>query len=294
MLPRFGPILTLLLATPVLACASGSMSLSEDVGLADDSTGGTTRGLPNPDPTFDSEQGDASATEGSDTSAPADSTAAHSDTSETGDPDAGTTTTDGDSGTTAGVEPGTSSSSDTGGSEESGTTGSTGATTPSVDVSGWRVVQLNSAREYEFPQGTILEQGMTIVVGRDASQVEFETWWDVTLGPDVLYFDTGDTFPAINGGETFTLRDAGDTVVDGPTATMALAGNFQRNEAAADSSLAASWDQSPNPNGDATPGFGDITAAAEAVIVLTELSDTTGGGAFSYEFIELRYLAPAR
>ena len=292
MLPRFGPILTILLTTPALACASGSMSLSDDVGLADDTTGGTTRGLPSPDPTFGSAEEDGTAT-GGDTSPPAESTAGLDDASEseTGDPESGTTTTSGDSDTTGGLESTTSSSSDTGGSEESGTTGSAA---PSVDVSGWRVVQVNSAREYEFPQGTILEPGMTIVVGRDASQVVFEAWWEVTLGEDVLYFDAGDTFPAINGGETFTLRDADDIAVDGPTPTMTLDANFQRNDAAADSAMAASWDQSPNPNGDATPGTGSITPAAEAVIVLTELSDTTGGGAFPYEFVELRFVAAAQ
>ncbi|MEM6995881.1 MAG: hypothetical protein AAF721_35550 [Myxococcota bacterium] len=292
MLPFARPTFALVAAISLAGCASGSMPTPDDVGIAEDSGGSGTQGLPNPDPTFDSVEDDGSGTAPTTGGVDPDTGGGP-----TGNDEAGATdSTSGggeddttDSGTTSMVEPGDSSSSDGAQGESSGGE-STGVAVMSIDVSGWSVVQANSSREFVFPEGTVIDEGTTIVIGRDASQLLFEDWWGVTLGEDVVYFDAEDTFPAINGGETFTLRDDSDIAIDGPTPALTVSTNQQRNDATADPTQASTWDESPNPNADGTPGVDTLPGAAAPTLVLTEMSDTIGSGAFAYEFVELRFV----
>jgi hypothetical protein len=173
-----------------------------------------------------------------------------------------------------------------------------------VDVSGWKVVQANSARTFTIPQGTKLRQGDWIVIGRAATKQAFETYWGVTLGADVVYLtnDPGnstsstDDWPSINGGETYELRDSAGATVDGPSAAMAAAGgeNWQR-KAGQPAGTATSWTVSTviAPGGPATPGSGPADTAKHGVYV-SEFADASGPGAFVYEFVELHFdgLAP--
>ncbi len=287
-------------AIPMLGCASGSMAVPEDVGLGDGDSTGDSSALPTPDPTFDSAE-DGSDTGGADTGGTTRG-ATSNPVDDDDDDDEGDETSD--NGTTgAGPTDGDSTGSDDGGttavgSEEGssddsgGESGSTGAELVTLDISGWRVIQTNSSREYEFPPGTVIEAGTAIVIGRDASQPAFEDWWSVTMDDDVVYFDSGNMLYMNNGDETFTVRDDSDAIVDGPTPPLTLGSNAQRSDAGASGSDVATWTASPNPNGEATPGSGEVAAAADPVLVLTELSDANGSGAFPYEFVELRFVVP--
>lgn len=173
----------------------------------------------------------------------------------------------------------TDDADDTDGGSESSTT----AVEPpedSVDLSGWTVVQTGSDRTFALPEGTIVPAGTVLVLGRDASRGAFEQHWGA-LGEDVLYVDTEDSFPAINGDETFSVRDASDATVDGPTPALESGQAMART----DVSNPGSW--SSAGEGTATPGVGHAFSGTSGVFI-TEVSDATGSGSYVYEFIELQ------
>lgn len=196
------------------------------------------------------------------------------------DPDE-STTGDGESSGSSGLGD-TDDVGDTDDSEgESGS--STTAVDPpedAVDLSGWTVVQTGSDRTFVLPEGTVLPAGAVLVIGRDASRGAFEQYWGA-LAEDVVYVDSEDSFPAINGDETFAVRDPSDAVVDGPTPSLDNGQSLTRTDVAA----AGSWTSSGE--GDADPGVGHAFAGTSGVF-LTEVSDASGSGSFVYEFIELQ------
>ena len=71
----------------------------------------------------------------------------------------------------------------------------------------------------------------TVVIGRDAMLGEFEDFWSVTLGDDIVYVDGGDLFPTCNGDETYTLLTPLRTVVDGPTPALVVSTSIERTDA---------------------------------------------------------------
>ena len=149
-----------------------------------------------------------------------------------------------------------------------------------IDLSGWTLVQTNSSRTFTLPEGTLVSAGGLLVVGRDASRAEFEQYWG-PLGDDVAYLDAADTFPAINGDETFTLRDHTDAVIDGPTPAIHSGDALRR----ADLSSRGTW--SPVGETDADPGAGFVDAGASGVF-LTEVSDASGSSNYVFEYVELQ------
>jgi hypothetical protein len=160
-----------------------------------------------------------------------------------------------------------------------------------VDLSGWRIEQANSSRTFTIPAGTVLSEGGYLVVGRNASRAQFESFWGRTLGAGVVYLDGSDQWPSINGSETFTLRDASGAVADGPSVAMASAGGqtLQRRPGlpAGD---AGSWNVgSSSPVANATPGSGQSAANVAPGVYVSEFSDADGSGNFVYEFVELYF-----
>ncbi|MEM6296904.1 MAG: hypothetical protein AAGA54_36910 [Myxococcota bacterium] len=181
----------------------------------------------------------------------------------------------------------------TGGGDEStgGLDASTGGSTDTgvepppadaVDLSGFVITQTNSSRTFTLPAGTVVPSGGRVVIGRDASRGAFEGHWGVDLGDDVVYVDSEDAFPAINGDETFSLRDADDVMVDGPTAAIDAGQTMQR---VALDATALAWEAGGDAS--ATPGDG-LPDADGAGVFITEASDASGAGAFVYEFVELQ------
>lgn len=150
----------------------------------------------------------------------------------------------------------------------------------SVDLSGWTVVQTGSDRTFALPMGTIVPAGAVLVLGRDASRGAFEQHWGA-LGEDVLYVNTEDSFPAINGDETFSVRDASDATIDGPTPALGSGQAMTRT----DVSNPGSW--SSAGEGTAAPGVGHAFSGTSGVFI-TEVSDATGSGSYVYEFIQLQ------
>ena len=220
------------------------------------------------------------------------------------DDDAGDTEADDDAGSTDGHGDTTSlpleeSSSDataeddsTGTAEESSDDGGESSSDSGepgvVDLSGFIVVQTDSEREITIPDDTIIPVGGALVIGRNATLGEFEDFWGVTLGDDVVYIDGVDLFPACNGDETFSLMTPLRTVVDGPTPALTISTLLERTAASAPADDEGAWVSSALPNTDASPGTGVAAGGDTGVPFISEIVDATGAGNFSYEFVEIR------
>lgn len=288
----FAPLCALSLV--LSACASGTVQPLDEI-TGDDGGRETGTDLPNPDPTFDDPEDDGEpGDDGASSTGRTDDDASDGgeDSDDSGDTGDVGTSTGGDEDTTGAVVGDETSTGveDTLGESEGEAT-DTSDQGPPLDVSGWTLVQTDSPRELVLPPGTVLEPGMVLVVGRSANQADFEDFWGVTLGADALYVSGGGDFPTINGDETYTVRDADDLVVDGPTPALLLGENQQRDDAALPAGDGGAWSVSANPNDTATPGAADPSASA-AGLAITEVSDVIGAGGYVYEFIELAYVVP--
>ena len=158
----------------------------------------------------------------------------------------------------------------------------------SVDVSGWQLSQLNATFNYTIPAGTVIPAGGYLVVGRNATKAAFETFWrgGTPLPSNVIYLNSGDTMPVINGSETYALLNAAGTTIDGRTIAMGSTGgsSIQRKDPCLSASASASWTVVASSSGN--PGTGAGAGCAKGVVI-NEFSDALGTGNFIYEFIEL-------
>lgn len=159
-----------------------------------------------------------------------------------------------------------------------------------VDVSGWRVGQINATSNYTLPAGTRIPADGYLVIGRNASKSAFEAFWrgGTPLPSNVVYLNSGDTMPLINGSEAYTLYNAAGTTVDGRTIQMSTsAGNsVRRKDPCLAATQSASWTVAAAST--ANPGSGAAAGCGKGVVI-NEFSDATGTGNFIYEFIELHY-----
>jgi hypothetical protein len=158
----------------------------------------------------------------------------------------------------------------------------------SLDVSGWRLSQANSAQSLVLPAGTRIPASGYLIVARNASRAAFESFWSRTLGPSVAFVNAGGAFPVINGDETFTLFDGSGATIDGPTVSMPAGGGraFQRRDPCQAASVSASWNNVAAAS--ASPGTGAGAGCGRGV-VLNEFADPSGTGQFVYEFVELHW-----
>jgi hypothetical protein len=157
-----------------------------------------------------------------------------------------------------------------------------------VDLSGYIVVQTDSQREFEIPDGTLVPRGGYVIIARNAAPGAFQNFWGVNWGDEVVYFDTQDSFPTINGAETFTLVAPGGAAVDGPTPMLEIATGVTRIDPAMSADLPAAWSVSNAPNQSSTPGAGGPDGGTSGAPFISEYVDPTGNGNFAYEFVELR------
>jgi beta-lactamase superfamily II metal-dependent hydrolase len=154
------------------------------------------------------------------------------------------------------------------------------------DVSNWQVVQANASNTFTIPAGTSIPANGYLVIGRDATKAQFETFWGVTLPANAVYINSAGAFPAINGSENYTLKNASGTVVDGATISMsASAGqSIQRRDPCLAAGSTSSWNILASSAG--TPGSGAGAGCGKGVVI-NEFSDALGTGNFIYEFVEL-------
>ncbi len=159
-------------------------------------------------------------------------------------------------------------------------------------LAGWILLQSNSTVSYSIPGGTIIVPNGYVIVARNATKGDFETFWSVTLATNVTYVNAAGGMPLINGGESYTLKSNSAALVDGPTATNnnPLNSSVQRISANSNATKAASWNVVTATL--ATPGTGG-SGDGTAGVVIDEYSDAIGTGAFYFEFVELYYDAIA-
>jgi len=154
-----------------------------------------------------------------------------------------------------------------------------------VDISGWKLVQANATLNYTIPSGTVIPNGGYVIVGRNATKAQFQAFWGTTLASNVVYINSGDTMPQINGSETYTLKDEFNVTVDGATyAHDASSGDSLERTTCGASGLSGTWTKVAS--GSATPGWNGKTGCSLGVFI-NENSDATGTGNYVYEYIEL-------
>jgi len=153
------------------------------------------------------------------------------------------------------------------------------------NIDGWTVTQANSARTFTIPAGTSIASRGYVILARNASKAAFESFWGVTLGANVVFINSGNTMPQINGSETYTLKNASGTTIEGTTVAMDASGgsDFQRATCGAIGSL-SSWTKSASTAG--SPGTGGLNGCGKGTFI-NEFSDALGTGNFVYEFVEL-------
>jgi hypothetical protein len=155
-----------------------------------------------------------------------------------------------------------------------------------VNIGGYKLLQANAALTYTIPAGTTIPSKGYVIVGRNATKAQFQTFWGVTLAANVVYLNGADTMPQLNGSETYTLQNAASTTLDGPSVAMASAGgeSLKRLNGCGAANLAASWSRVASSTGN--PGTG-APAACNKGVYISEFSDALGTGNFIYEFVEI-------
>ncbi len=157
-----------------------------------------------------------------------------------------------------------------------------------VDLSGFTLRQTSSSASFVLPAGTVVRHGGFVVVARNTTRPELEAFYHRTLGPNVVFINSGGRFPSINGGETFSLANLQGAVVDGPTIAQPSGGlqNFQRTTGGAPASERSSWILSAAQPSAATPGAGQASTG-QGRIYISEIADAAGAGTFGFELVEL-------
>ncbi len=153
-----------------------------------------------------------------------------------------------------------------------------------VNIGGWTLIQANATLNYTIPAGTTIASKGYVIIARNATKTAFQTFWGVTLAANVVYINSANTMPQINGSETYTLKN-GATTVDGPTVAMDTSAgyDFERATCGAAGTL-SSWMH--RVAGSATPGSAGLGTCSRGVF-LNEFSDAVGTGNYIYEFVEL-------
>jgi len=154
-----------------------------------------------------------------------------------------------------------------------------------VNVGGWTITQANATLTYTIPAGTTIPSKGYLIIARNATKSAFQTFWARTLAANVIYINSADTMPQINGSETYTLRNSSGTVIEGATVAMDTSGgfSFQRATCGAIGTL-SSWSHVVSTSG--TPGSGGLATCNRGAFI-NEFSDATGTGNYVYEFIEI-------
>src|SRR3954452_9424181 len=154
-----------------------------------------------------------------------------------------------------------------------------------VKIGGWTLTQANATLTYTIPTGTTIPSKGYLIIARNATKTAFQTFWGVTLGANVVFINSADTMPQINGSETYTLKNASGVTIEGTTVAMDTSGgsDFQRATCGAIGTL-SSWTKLASASG--SPGTGGLNGCNRGPFI-NEFSDALGTGNFVYEFVEL-------
>jgi len=154
-----------------------------------------------------------------------------------------------------------------------------------VNIGGWTLTQANATLTYTIPTGTTIPSKGYVIIARNATKTAFQSFWGVTLAANVVFINSADTMPQINGSETYTLKNASGVTIEGTTVAMDTSGgsDFQRATCGAIGTL-SSWTKLASTSG--SPGTGGLATCNRGPFI-NEFSDALGTGNYVYEFIEL-------
>jgi mono/diheme cytochrome c family protein len=155
-----------------------------------------------------------------------------------------------------------------------------------VDLSNFIVEQTGALIDAFTPAGTLVSHGGTLVIARNASRTQFETFYGKLLPANAVFLTGAGTFPIIDGGETFALFDLQGVFIDGrsiPQPTGALR-TFQRKSCNDAAPLTASWNSLATSTSVATPGVVGQLNTGLVRICISEVADATNA---NFEYVEI-------
>jgi hypothetical protein len=147
----------------------------------------------------------------------------------------------------------------------------------SININNWTIKQWESYQTYTFSNISIPDNGY-LILSRNASKVEFENYWG-NLPENVIYINSENSCPLINGGESYSLYDSLNLRIDTTYFIMDEGNCYQRESTNTDNWIVHSAAY-------ANPGSG-VVGGNSSGLLITEVSDAIGSGNYIYEFIEL-------
>ncbi|MGE3062882.1 MAG: T9SS type A sorting domain-containing protein [bacterium] len=150
-----------------------------------------------------------------------------------------------------------------------------------INLNGWQLVQDSSAITYTFGDLLIPEGNYLIICRGNKTQQEFESFWGVTLGANVIFLDSvSPVIPQNNGRETYSLYDSFKVLQD---TTMPRSFNSDKCMQRDSSNV---FTFTVLPSSSASPGVFYGGGFKEGMVI-TEFTDTAETGNYLYNFIEL-------
>ncbi|MDD3804308.1 MAG: lamin tail domain-containing protein, partial [bacterium] len=148
-----------------------------------------------------------------------------------------------------------------------------------INLNGWQLKQYNSTQTYTFGDITV-PGGSYVIVCRGRKKADFEAYYGVTLGSNVIFIDSVGTIPQINGAEVYSLYDNTAAQIDTTYFSLSAGGIYSR-----DSTNANTFTRIVFAVASATPGsLGPTVANKGAGIVITEVVDAA---VYQCEYVEL-------
>jgi len=154
-----------------------------------------------------------------------------------------------------------------------------------VDLSNFIIEQTGFLIDAFLPAGTLISHGGFAVIARNATRAQFEAFYGKTLGTNVSFFTGNNTFPIIDGSETFALFHLQGVFMDGRSLAEPLGGQrtLSRKNCDLAAPLATSWTTAVTTTAGATPGTGPLNTGLDRICI-TEVADALNS---NFEFIEI-------
>jgi mono/diheme cytochrome c family protein len=154
-----------------------------------------------------------------------------------------------------------------------------------VDLSNFIVEQTGFLIDAFLPAGTLIPHGGFAVIARNATRAQFEAFYGKTLDTNVSFFTGNNTFPIIDGNETFALFDLQGVFIDGRSLAEPTGGQrtLSRQNCGVAAPLATSWTTAVTTTAGATPGTGPLNTGLDRICI-TEVADSLNS---NFEYIEI-------
>jgi len=161
-----------------------------------------------------------------------------------------------------------------------------------VDLGNFDIFQTQAANDFFIPAGTTVPHDGFLIISRNSNKTDFQNFYGRTLGSNVVFINsaaTGQSFPRVNGSETYTLFDSQFVIMDGPTIPEPTAGGqtFSRRNCSTKAGDVNSWSRVTSSIAAASPGSGLLTTS-QGFVCISEVADVPAGASTNFEYIELK------